>query len=352
MSKGRHLHDSITYYDASVVEAFLGTGTTTQRNKSVCFGRTCSLCSDGSWAGRITAYLASEVLCCIVKSIHYVDKKARMKLDARAVSCGRGWKGLIFGDNHWSKTYVPTGTHTALGVRGTGGEEGTFVEKATVTFTKHVAKYRVSTLSELEALDITEVGEDTDVEDLCYLAAPPIHVSKARVHVCSRAIPGSNVPRTMTATSLQLHCCCPLLLNLNGFDLALQIVLVCFPLPGQRGRTCVRYRASSIHKQLHGKKGSLAEGGGSGSPAAGGGSRGGEGEGEGRSPAAGVDGGSGSGSPPAVVGGAASLGGGCSSGSPPAGGGGSGGSGGSSAAGREKQRRHPGNRRRRMRMGR
>ena len=89
----------------------------------------------------------------------------------------------------------------------------------------------------------------------------------------------------MTVTSLQLHCC-PLLLNLNGFDLALQIVFVCFSLPGQRGRTFVRCRACRIHKQLHGKKGSQTEdrgsggggssaagggGGGSGSPAAGGG---------------------------------------------------------------------------------
>ena len=67
----------------------------------------------------------------------------------------------------------------------------------------------------------------------------------------------------MTVTSLQLHCC-PLLLNLNGFDLALQNVLVCFSLPGQRGRTFVRCRACRIHKQLHGKKGSQTEDGGSG----------------------------------------------------------------------------------------
>ena len=76
----------------------------------------------------------------------------------------------------------------------------------------------------------------------------------------------------MTVTSLQLHCC-PLLLNLNSFDLALQIVLVCFSLPGQRGRTFVRCRACRIHKQLHDKKGSQTEDGGSGggSSAAGGG---------------------------------------------------------------------------------
>ena len=121
----------------------------------------------------------------------------------------------------------------------------------------------------------------------------------------------------MTVTSLQLHCC-PLLLNLNGFDLVLQIVLVCFSLPGQRGRTFVRCRACRIHKQLHGKKGSQTEdvgsgggssaagrgGGGSGSPAAsagGGGSSpetGADGRGgeiKGSSPAAGVDGGDDSG---------------------------------------------------------
>ena len=105
-------------------------------------------------------------------------------------------------------------------------------------------------------------------------------------------------------TSFQLHCC-PLLLNLNGFDLALQIVLVCFLLSGQRSRTFVRCRACSVHKQLHGKKGSQTEDGGGGSSAAGGGgggrstetgAGGREGESEGSSPAAGVDGGDDSGS--------------------------------------------------------
>ena len=93
------------------------------------------------------------------------------------------------------------------------GKEDTFVEEATVTFTKHV-KHRVSTLSEPEAPKIAEVGEDTDVEGLCHfaaivpkdgksrpfpihLAAPPLYMCKARVHVCSRAIPGSNVPPTV-----------------------------------------------------------------------------------------------------------------------------------------------------------
>ena len=76
------------------------------------------------------------------------------------------------------------------------------MEEATVTFTKDVLKHRVSTLSELEALNIAEVGEDTDVEGLCHLvaivpkdgnfrtflvhlAAPPLYMCKARVHVCS-----------------------------------------------------------------------------------------------------------------------------------------------------------------------
>ena len=73
---------------------------------------------------------------------------------------------------------------------------------ATVTFTKHVLKHRVPTLSELKALKIVEVGEDTNVKGLCHfaaivpkdgnsrplpvqLAAPPLHMCKVRVHVCS-----------------------------------------------------------------------------------------------------------------------------------------------------------------------
>ena len=120
-----------------------------------------------TWAGRITACLASEAFGCIVKFIHPVDKKARVQQDASAVSRGKGRKDLTFGDNRWSKTYVPTGTHTALRKRRTDGKEDMFVEETTVTFTKHVLKHRVSTLSELEALKIAEAGEDTDVEDLC-----------------------------------------------------------------------------------------------------------------------------------------------------------------------------------------
>ena len=202
---------------------------------------------------------------------------------------------------------MPTRPHKALHVRGTGGKEDTFVEEATVTFTEHIVKHRVSTQSELETLKIAGAGEDTEVEGIChfatifpkngnsrpfpvYLAALPLYMSKARVvHVRSRTIPGSNVPPTRTMISLQLHCC-PLLLNLNGFDL--QIVLVYFTLPGQRGQMFVRCHAFSIHKQLHGKNGSPTEGGGSlaaggggggggGSPDAGAGGRGGEGKSEG-----------------------------------------------------------------------
>ena len=168
-------------------------------------------------------------------------------------------------------------------------------------------------------------------------------MTKARIHVCSRAISGSNVPSTGAVTSSPLYCCCPLLLNLNGLDLALQTVLVFYPLPEQRGQTFVRCRACSIQKQLHGKNGIPTEGrgscspaaggggggggsgspgaggggGGSGSPAAGGGRGGGSpetgtggrgGECEGSSPAAGVDGGGDSGSTAADGGGEASGG--------------------------------------------
>ena len=129
-----------------------------------------------------------------------------------------------------------TRPHTTLRVSGTGGREGTFVEEVTVTFTKHVIERWVFTQSELEALKIAEDGEDTDVKSLChfpaivplvtgtldpFLSPPPLNTSKAKVYACSRAIPGSSLPPTRTVTSLQLHCYCPLLLNLNGLDLAL-----------------------------------------------------------------------------------------------------------------------------------
>ena len=45
------------------------------------------------------------------------------------------------------------------------------MEEATVTFTKHVVEYRMSTQSELEALKIAEVGEDPDIKGLCHFTA-------------------------------------------------------------------------------------------------------------------------------------------------------------------------------------
>ena len=246
VSKGRHLHDNITYYDASVVQKFIGAERAAQHERML-LAELAPLCANRGWAGRITAYLASEALGCTVKFIHPVDKKARVKQDAGAVTRGREKKSLTFGDNRWSRTYVPTGPHTALRVRGVGGKQDTFVEEATVTFTKHVVERRVSTQSELEALNIAAVEGDTDVEGLCHFAAilpkdgnarpfpvheaaPPLYMSKVRVGVCLRVIAGSSVPPTMTVTSLQQHCCCPLVLD--GFDFALKIALVFFPLPG------------------------------------------------------------------------------------------------------------------------
>ena len=58
-------------------------------------------------------------------------------------------RGLTFGDNRWSKTYMPIGPHTALCALGTGSKEDTFVEETTVTFTKHIGGCLVSTQSEL-----------------------------------------------------------------------------------------------------------------------------------------------------------------------------------------------------------
>ena len=101
-SKGRHLHDNTTYSDASVVQNFVGTETTTQ-HECMLLAELAPLCTDGSWSGRITACLASEALGCIVKSIHPVDKKAMVRQDASAVSRGRGRKGSTFGENRWSK---------------------------------------------------------------------------------------------------------------------------------------------------------------------------------------------------------------------------------------------------------
>ncbi|CAM9524133.1 unnamed protein product [Ascophyllum nodosum] len=169
----------------------------TERATQLLLAELASLCTDGGWAGRITACLASEGLGCIVKIIHPVDKNARVKQDARVVSRGRGRKDLTFDDNRWSKTYVATGPHTALRVRGTGGKEDAFVEEATITFTKHVVERRVSTQPELEALKVADVGEDTNVEGLSHFAAivrndgnsrpfsvheaaPPLYTSKGK----------------------------------------------------------------------------------------------------------------------------------------------------------------------------
>ena len=92
VSEGHQLTDNITYYDASVQLKFVGSGTATQ-HECMLLAELAPLCSDGHWAGRITACLASEALGCIVKFIPPVDKKARVKQDASAVSRGRGRKG-------------------------------------------------------------------------------------------------------------------------------------------------------------------------------------------------------------------------------------------------------------------
>ena len=131
VSKGHHLHENIIYYYVAVVQTFVCTAA---QHECVFLVELAPLCTDDSWAGWITACLVSEALSCIMEFIHPVDKNARVK-DASAISRGRGRKRLIFGDNRWSKTYVPFGPHTVLRVRGTGGKEGTFVEEAAVTFT-------------------------------------------------------------------------------------------------------------------------------------------------------------------------------------------------------------------------
>ena len=127
VSEGHHLHDDkITYYDASVLLKFVGSGTAME-HEFMLLAELSPLYSNGNWPGRITACLASEALGCIVKFIHPVDKKARSK--ARR-ECGLPWQRkerFNLGDNRWSKTYVPTGTHTALRLRGTDGKEDTFV---------------------------------------------------------------------------------------------------------------------------------------------------------------------------------------------------------------------------------
>ena len=62
VSEGHHLHDDkITYYDASVLLKFLGSGPATQ-HEFMLLAELAPLCSNGNWAGRITACLASEAL--------------------------------------------------------------------------------------------------------------------------------------------------------------------------------------------------------------------------------------------------------------------------------------------------
>ena len=78
---------------SSVLLTFVGSGTATQ-HEFMLLAELAPLCSNGNWAGRITACLASEALGCIVKFIHTVDKKARVKQDASVVSRGRGRKGF------------------------------------------------------------------------------------------------------------------------------------------------------------------------------------------------------------------------------------------------------------------
>ena len=77
VSKGRHLHDNITYYDVSVVQIFEGTERATQHERML-MTEFSSLCAYGAYARRMTACLASGALGCIVKFIHSVDKKARI----------------------------------------------------------------------------------------------------------------------------------------------------------------------------------------------------------------------------------------------------------------------------------
>ena len=99
VSEGHHLHDNITYYDASVVLKCVGSGIATQ-HECMLLAELAPLCSDGNWAERITACLTSEALGCIVKFIHPVDKRARVKQDASVISRVRRRKCLSFGDNH------------------------------------------------------------------------------------------------------------------------------------------------------------------------------------------------------------------------------------------------------------
>ena len=107
VSEGYHLHDDkITYYDASVLLKFVGSGTATQHELMI-LAELSPLCSNGNWAGQIAACLASEALVCIVKFIHPVDKKARVKQDASVVSRGRGRKGSTLGTTAGARRTCP-----------------------------------------------------------------------------------------------------------------------------------------------------------------------------------------------------------------------------------------------------
>ena len=112
VSEGHQLHDNITYYDASVLLKFVGSGTATQP-ECMLLAELAPLCSDGNWAGRITACLASEALGCIVKFIYPVDQKARLKQDASAVSRGRGRKGLTLVTTAGARRTCPRYPHGA-----------------------------------------------------------------------------------------------------------------------------------------------------------------------------------------------------------------------------------------------
>ena len=87
VSKDYHIHNT-TYYDSSVVQTFVGTECATQ-HEWMLLDELFPLCANDGRTGWITASSASEALGCIVKFIHPVSKKARVKKDARVVFRGR-----------------------------------------------------------------------------------------------------------------------------------------------------------------------------------------------------------------------------------------------------------------------
>ena len=50
VNEGRHLHDTITYYDASVVQTFVGIETAMQ-HECMLLAESAPLCTDGTWVG-------------------------------------------------------------------------------------------------------------------------------------------------------------------------------------------------------------------------------------------------------------------------------------------------------------